>query len=148
MDKMSARLKNKLPHRPAMSGPGVATVIIPVLGVVAFAQTLVTLFGKDIPGVMISFFKGAEEFVMLGLIFVFVLAWMRRAQPRQRSGPYSIVAFDVFGHETRVDGIRTSFRSRDVALSFARQYRRMHPMHNFAVLTDASETRRTIIRYV
>jgi len=131
-----------------VKGPGLPSVIASVLGVVALSHILVGLFGRDIPAVMASFFKGAEEIVMLGVIFVFVLAWMRRIQPRRRGGPYAIVAFDVFGRETAVEGIRTHFRSRDVALSFARQYRRMHPLHNFAVLTDVGEARRTIIRYV
>jgi len=142
------RLKADRARASGVKRPGLPEAIASVLCVVAISHVLVGLFGRDIPAVMASFFKGAEEIVMLGVIFVFVLAWMRRIQPRRRSGPYAIVAFDVFGRETAVEGIRTSFRSRDVALSFAKQYRRMHPLHNFAVLTDVGEARRTIIRYV
>ncbi|MDD9818974.1 MAG: hypothetical protein OXU61_12705, partial [Gammaproteobacteria bacterium] len=60
-----------------MKDPGLPSVIVSVLGVVALSHILVGLFGRDIPAVMASFFKGAEEIVMLGVIFVFVLAWMR-----------------------------------------------------------------------
>ena len=127
---------------------GAAALVGSVLAIVSFAQVVVTLFGKDIPAVMGSFFKGAEEFVVLGLIFVFVLAWMRKARPKKRGGPYAIAVFDVFGNSTRIDGLRTVFSKNDVATSFARQYKQMYPMHNFAVITDIKSPRSTILRYV
>lgn len=127
---------------------GLGTLVASVFVMIAFAQIIVTLFGKDIPSVFVSFFKGAEEFVVLGLIFVFVLAWMRKARPQTRNGSYAIVVFDVFGQITHIDGLRTAFSTNDVATSFAKYYKQMYSMYNFGVLTDIKKARRTIVRYV
>lgn len=127
---------------------GPITLVASVLLMAGLGHIIITLFGKSIPDVMMSFFKGVEEFVVLGLLLVFVLAWMRRARPRRHAGQYEVVAFDVFGNVTRIDGIRTAFATNDVATSFAKQYKESHPLHNFAVLTDIKEARRTIVRYV
>lgn len=127
---------------------GSSTLVTAVLLVIGVGHVIITLFSKSIPDVMMSFFKGAEEFVVLGLLFVFVLAWMRKARPKKYGGQYEIVVFDVFGNTTQIDGIRTTFVTNDVATSFARQYKQSYPMHNFAVITDIKEARRTIIRYI
>lgn len=127
---------------------GTSTLFASLLLVVAFGHIVITLFGKDIPNVMISFFKGAEEFVIVGLLLVFVFAWMRKARPKKHVGQYELEVFDVFGNVTRIDGIRTKFATGDVATSYAKLYKQSHPLHNFAVLTDIKESKRTIVRYV
>ncbi len=124
------------------------TLVASILLVTAFGYMLITLFGKIIPDVMMSFFKGAEEFIVLGFVFIFVLAWMRKAMPKKHAGRYELVVFDVFGNMTHIDGIRTTFSTNAVATSFARQYKQSYPMHNFAVVTDIKEARRTIVQYV
>lgn len=131
-----------------MSMFGIRTLVASLLFMVTFSHIIVTLFGKDIPGVVTSFFKGAEEFVILGLLFVFILAWMRKVHPKKRSGPYVIAIFDVFGNATNIDGLRTTFSTNDVATSFVRYYKQAYPTHNFAILTDTTNERRTIVRYV
>ncbi|HJO31236.1 MAG TPA: hypothetical protein QF518_01220, partial [Nitrosopumilus sp.] len=51
------------------------TYIITALAVISFSNFMVVLFGQTIPGIVLSFFKIAGEYVVLGTVFVFALTW-------------------------------------------------------------------------
>ena len=127
---------------------GIYTLVGSVFIILAFTQILITLFGKNIPNILTSFFKGAEEFVLVGLACIFIVAWMRKARPQKNNSGYELIVFDVYGNNTQIDGLRTIFRTNDVATSFMKYYKQMYSVYNFAVITDINETRRTIVRYI
>ena len=55
----------------------------------------------------------------------------------------------MFGRPDTIDGIRTEFKTFDVAWSFMKEHKAAHPLHNFA-LVSGGETggKPTIFRYV
>ena len=58
-------------------------------------------------------------------------------------------AVDVFGKPCVVDGIRTEFKTFDVAWSFMRQYKKAYPLHNFALVSgDDAGKMQTVFRYI
>ena len=125
------------------------TYIFTALAVISFSNFVAVLFGQTIPGVFTAFFKVAGEYVILGAVFVFALAWLLRARPHHRPQRYTVVAFDVFGSRTSIDGIRTEFKTHDVAWSFMRQYKRAYPLCNFALVSRLPRSDRpTIFRYI
>ena len=110
---------------------------------------MVVLFGHTIPGVFITFFKIAGEYVILGTVFVFALAWLLKARPHNRPKQYSVVVFDVFGEKSQIEGIRTEFKTHDVAWSFMKQYKKEYPLYNFALVSDLPKSDKpTIFRYI
>ncbi len=120
-----------------------------VLAIISFSNFLVILFGHTIPGIFITFFKLAGEYVILGTVFVFALAWLLRARPHNRPKQYSIVVFDVFGKKIKTEGMRTQFKTHDVAWSFMKQYKKEYPLHNFALVSDLPKSDKpTIFRYI
>lgn len=126
-----------------------ATYIATSLAVVSFSQFVAQLFGQTIPGVVWTFFKDAGEAVVLASVFLFAFAWILKARPHNRPKSYSIVVFDVYGKECVMDGIRTEFKTYDVAWSFMRQYKRSYPLCNFALVSDMPRAeKRTIFRYI
>jgi len=120
-----------------------------VLAIISFSNFLVILFGHTIPGIFITFFKLAGEYVVLGTVFVFALAWLLKARPHNRPKQYSIVVFDVFEKKIKIDGMRTQFKTHDVAWSFMKQYKKEYPLHNFALVSDIPKSDKpTIFRYI
>ena len=62
---------------------------------------------------------------------------------------YSIVAFDVYGDKSTIQGIRTDFTVHDVAWSYMKQYKKSYPLYNFALVTDELKSdKKTIFRYI
>ncbi|CAI9831412.1 conserved hypothetical protein [Nitrosopumilaceae archaeon] len=119
------------------------------LAALSIPGTLAVLFGQTIPGVLASPFRMAGEYVVLGAVFVFALAWILRARPRTRPTGYEVVVFDVFGSRCRMEGIRTRFRTHDVAWSYMRQYKEAYPLNSFALVSDdPGSARPTIFRYI
>lgn len=128
---------------------GVKHYVIATLGIISFSHFIVHLFGQTIPNVVLSFFKEMGEAVVLGSVFVFALIWIIRIRPHKRPKKYSIVIFDVFGKESQIDGIRTTFKTHDVAWSFMKQYKHSYPLYNFALVSDVPKSnRKTIFKYI
>ena len=125
------------------------TYILTALAVMSFSSFIVILFGQTIPGIVMTFFKIAGEYVVLGAVFVFALTWLLKAKPYNRPKQYSVVVFDVYGKKSNIEGIRTEFKTHDVAWSFMKQYKKMYSLYNFALVSDTSEaTKPTIFRYI
>ena len=125
------------------------TYIFTMLAVISFSSFLVVLFGQTIPGIILAFFKMAGEYVILGTVLVFAFAWFLRARPHNRPKDYKIIPLDVFGKKSKIDGIRTEFKTHDVAWSFMKQYKEMYPLHNFALVSDLENSDKpTIFRYI
>ena len=125
------------------------TYIFTALAVISFSSFVAVLFGQTIPGIILTFFKIAGEYVILGSVFIFAFAWLLKARPHNRPKEYSIVPFDVYGKKSKIDGIRTEFKTHDVAWSFMKQYKKSYPFYNFALVSDLPKSEKaTIFRYI
>ncbi len=125
------------------------TYIITALAVISFSNFMVVLFGQTIPGIFLTFFKMAGEYIILGAVFAFALIWLVKARPHNRPKQYSVVIFDVFGKKSQIDGIRTEFKTHDVAWSFMKQYKKEYPLYNFALVSEQPNSDKpTIFRYI
>ncbi len=125
------------------------TYIITALAVISFSNFMIVLFGQTIPGIFLTFFKMAGEYIILGSVFAFALIWLVKARPHNRPKQYSVVIFDVFGKKSQIDGIRTEFKTHDVAWSFMKQYKKEYPLYNFALVSEQPNSDKpTIFRYI
>jgi len=125
------------------------TYLLTVVAVISFSNFVAVLFGQTIPSTILDFFKIAGEYVILGAVFIFALAWILKAKPHNRPERYSVIVFDVYGKQSKMDGVRTEFKTHDVAWSFMKQYKKQHPLYNFALVSDLPRSNRpTIFRYI
>ncbi len=125
------------------------TYLVTVLAIVTFSDFVVVLFSQTIPGIISTFFKMAGEYIILGSVFAFALIWLVKARPHNRPKQYSVVIFDVFGKKSQIDGIRTEFKTHDVAWSFMKQYKKEYPLYNFALVSEQPNSDKpTIFRYI
>ena len=125
------------------------TYIFAVIAIVSFSSFLIVLFGQTIPGVILTFFKVAGEYVILGTVLIFAFTWFLKARPHNRPKDYKIVPIDVFGKKSVIEGIRIDFKTHDVAWSFMKQYKETYPLHNFALVSNLKDSDKpTIFRYI
>jgi hypothetical protein len=125
------------------------TYIVAGLAVISFSNFMVVLFGQTIPGVFLTFFRMAGEYIILGSVFAFALIWLIKARPHNRPKQYSVIVFDVFGGKSQIDGIRTEFKTHDVAWSFMKQYKKEYPLYNFALVSEhLNSDKPTIFKYI
>ena len=73
------------------------TYAFAALAVISFSHGVVTWFGRTMPGVVVDFFRGVMECIMLAATFTFIMAWLLRARPHDVPKSYHVVPFDVFG---------------------------------------------------
>ena len=125
------------------------TYTFTAIAVIGFSNIVVELFSQTIPNVMITFFRNAGEVLILGSVLLFAIAWLVKARPHNRPKKYDVVVFDVFGKESKIDGIRTQFKTHDVAWSFMKQYKETYPLYNFALVSKQKKQEKpTIFKYI
>ena len=92
---------------------------------------------------------GFSIIVLLGSImtlgfFVVFFALLVKKGIRIKSKIFTIVIFDVYGNRAHLNGIRTNFKNRDVALSFSKFYKQEFPLYTFDVMSG-NDTKKQII---
>lgn len=46
---------------------------------------------------------------------------------------HTIVIYDIFGKQSKIDGVRTRFKTREVAQSYISEYQKRFPYYNFSL---------------
>ena len=110
-------------------------ITITYISVIAFSNFVFVLFSQTVRDIIWSFFKDAGETVILGVVFLFALAWLFKARPHNIPKKYQVVVFDIFGIESEINGLRTEFKNHDVAWSYMKFYKKSFPLHSFAMVT-------------
>jgi membrane-bound ClpP family serine protease len=117
--------------------------------VVGFASYVYNLFGYTIPSFFAVYLKEIGAALIMMAVFVFAIAWLMKAKPSKKPRSYLVKVFDVYGIETSVDGMRTEFKTHDVAWSFMKEYKKSYPIYNFALVSDLPNSEKmTIFRYL
>ena len=118
---------------------------ITYISVIAFSNFVFVLFSQTVRDIIWSFFKDAGETVILGVVFLFALAWLFKARPHNIPKKYQVVVFDIFGIESEINGLRTEFKNHDVAWSYMKFYKKSYPLHSFAMVTKQKNSPKKII---
>ena len=122
---------------------------ITYISVIAFSNFVFVLFSQTVRDIIWSFFKDAGGIVILGLVFLFALAWLFKARPHKIPKRYLVAVFDIFGKESEIDGLRTEFKNHDVAGSFMKFYKKSYPLYNFALVAKQKNSyKRIIFKYI
>ena len=119
------------------------------VAIATFSHFMVDLFAVSIPNLFWPVFKDIGAWMILGIAFIFAIAWFLKARPHRKPKNYSIVCFDVYGNETVMPGVRTEFKNHDVAWSFMKQYKENYPLSNFALVSELKDNEKKVIfRYI
>ena len=126
-----------------------STLTVTGVAIATFSHFMVDLFGVSIPNLFLPIFKDIGAWMILGVAFVFAIAWFLKARPQKKPKVYSIICFDVYGNETVMPGVRTEFKNHDVAWSFMKKYKDDYPLSNFGLVSELKEDKKKVIfRYL
>ena len=78
--------------------------------------------------------KKIFEYIITGF-FVFTLGilWYLSTKRYVRPNQYNMTIYDILGTECDLEGIRTVFKTKEVAISYAEEYRKRFPQYNFSI---------------
>ncbi|MGI0087297.1 MAG: hypothetical protein ACREBI_04995 [Nitrosotalea sp.] len=117
--------------------------------VAGFSSFVYRLFGYTIPSLFWVHLKEVGAILIMLAVFVFAVAWLLKAKPHKKPQHYFVKVFDVFGQEFKIEGMRTEFKTHDVAWSFMKHYKLSYPLYNFALVSDLPNSdKMTIFRYL
>ena len=124
---------------------GLKPIALTYISIIAFSNFVFVLFSQTVRDIIWSFFKDAGGIVILGMVFLFALAWLLKARPHKIPKQYQVIVFDIFEQESQIDGLRTEFKNHDVAWSFMKSYKKSYPLHSFAMVTKQKNSPKKII---
>ena len=59
---------------------------------------------------------------------------------------YTIIIYDVFGKQSKINGIRTNFKTREVAQSYISEYQKRFPFLDFSMALEPLDIKSTNFR--
>ncbi|QUC63863.1 hypothetical protein NsoK4_05175 [Nitrosopumilus sp. K4] len=81
-------------------------------------------------------------------VMCFGIIWFFSTKYHVRSNQYNIIAYDTFGKEFNLEGIRTTFKTKQVAISFLREYKKRFPLYDFTIEEQIPEfKKRTVFSF-
>ncbi|MGB9003706.1 MAG: hypothetical protein WCC52_07875 [Nitrosotalea sp.] len=135
--------------RSSWLGSTFGTFIIIGTSVAGFSSFVYRLFGDTIPTVFWVHLKEVGAALIMLAVFAFAVTWLLKAKPHKRPQHYFVKVFDLFGQEFKIEGMRTEFKTHDVAWSFMKNYKKSYPLYNFALVSDLPNSdKMTIFRYL
>tara|TARA_B110000014_G_C19735563_1_gene383911 strand:- start:259 stop:576 length:318 start_codon:yes stop_codon:yes gene_type:complete len=82
--------------------------------------------------------------VTAGFFIVFIPTLFKK-RIDSKSIMYTLVVFDVYGNKTKLGGLRTSFQNKEVALSFAKFYKKQFSLYDFGVVHEINGIEKLMI---
>jgi hypothetical protein len=77
-----------------------------------------------------------EKLITGFFIFMFGSLWLFSTKYYEKPKNYNLVIYDVFGTLNTIDGLKTSFQTKQVADSFVKEYQRTFPQYSFSLLSE------------
>ncbi len=78
-------------------------------------------------------------------VFIFGILWFLSTKYFVKPEVYEIIIYDVWGNESKLSGIRTKFRTPEVAQSYIKEYQRVFPHLDFSIQSFLPEIKKRII---
>ena len=78
-------------------------------------------------------------------ICIFAIIWFFSTKYYEKPKQYSIVVYDLLGNESTIEGLRTNFKTNEVATSFIREYQKRFPHYSFSLSAHIPEFKRKTV---
>lgn len=66
-------------------------------------------------------------------VAVLGILWYCSTRYHVRPNQFTIIIYDIFGREVKIDGVRTNFKIKEVAQSYISEYRNRFQHHSFSI---------------
>ena len=88
-----------------------------------------------------------DKFVTGFFVVILGILWYYSSKYQVKPNQYTILIYDVFGNQIKIDEIRTSFSTYRVTKSYISEYQNRFPHYDFSMATEMPEIKRkTLLR--
>lgn len=88
--------------------------------------------------------KNLADMIVTGFfVFAFGILWYFTKYSIKQN-QYTIIVYDVFGKEFQLDGIRTDFKTKQVAQNYLREYKDRFSHYDFSIKEMMPDFKRTV----
>lgn len=101
-----------------------------------FSQFFVVISAYKDPVENQSMVKILDKFVTGFFIVMFGILWHCSSKYYIKLSHYSVVVYDIFGKQSKIEGVRTRFKTVRVAQSFISEYQKRFSGHSFSIAQD------------
>ena len=89
--------------------------------------------------------KIIDKFVTGFFVVVLGILWYCSSKYQITPNQYTIIIYDIYGNQTKIDGIRTSFSTYQVANNYISEYQNRFVNHNFSMATQMPEIKNRLL---
>lgn len=83
-----------------------------------------------------------EKLITGFFIFVFGSLWLFSTKYYEKPKSYHLIVYDVFGNINTIEGLKTSFRTKQVADNFVKEYQVLFSQHSFSLISEFPQKER------
>jgi hypothetical protein len=111
----------------------------------AFSQSISAISAYKDPVENHYIKKIIDKFVTEFFVVILGIVWHCSSKQHVRHDQYTIIIYDVFGNQLKINGIRTNFNTYQVANNYITKYQNRFPHYDFSISTKMSEIKRKIL---
>lgn len=89
--------------------------------------------------------KILDKFVTGFFVVMLGIAWYFSTKFYIKQDRHSIVVYDVFGKEIKLEGVRVDFKTHSVAQSYISEYKKRFPHYSFAMAIEDPDIKKNTI---
>ena len=89
--------------------------------------------------------KILDKFVTGFFVVILAIAWYCSTKFYIKPDKHSIIVYDIFGKEVKIEGVRVDFKTYNVAQSYISEYKKRFPHYNFAMAVEVPEIKNNTI---
>jgi len=86
--------------------------------------------------------KIIDKFVTGFFVVTQGILWYCSSKYHVKPNQHTIISYDVFDNQIKIDGIRTSFSTYQVANNYISEYQNRFPHYNFSMAAEMPEIKR------
>ena len=88
--------------------------------------------------------KIVDKFVTGFFVITLGILWYCSSKYQVNPSKYTILIYDIFGNQIKIDGIRTSFNTYRVTNNYISEYQNRFPHYDFSMASEMPEIERKI----
>ena len=88
----------------------------------------------------------ADKIITGFFVLAFGLLWYF-TKYSVKENHYTVIVYDVFGEESQLDGVRTDFKTKQVAQSYIREYKDRFSHYDFSIKEVIPEFKRSVFSH-
>jgi len=111
----------------------------------AFSQSISAISAYKDPVENHNMKKIIDKFVTGFFVVILGIAWYCSSKQHVRPNQYTIIIYDIYGNQLKIDEIRTNFNTYQVANNYITEYQNRFPHYDFSMATEMPEIKRKIL---